>query len=200
MDEVLKLFLPVYFLTFIAFTFIWRVYANAKRYGTRPYYLGDTQSTHGLVARLLIIGVAACLLVVLIYALWPAGYEYMGPLFWMESDLNAWIGVGLCIASLLWIVAAQSQMGASWRIGFDPKEKTELVRSGLFAISRNPIFLGMAVTLLGLFLCLPNAFTFALLTGGGALIQVQVRLEEEYLADKHGRPYKDYCRQVPRWL
>lgn len=200
MENFLRVFLPIYFLAFIATTFVWRVYVNWRRYGIKPVFLGKADGTHGLVARLLLVGVAACLVVVLVYALWPAGYPYVGPLFWLENPVNAWLGVSLCVLSLLWIILAQIQMGASWRIGFDPKEKTELVSSGLFGITRNPIFLGMAVTLLGLFLSLPNAFTFALLTGGGALIQVQVRLEEDYLAEKHGKAYKEYCKKVPRWL
>lgn len=200
MTDILRIFLPAYFLAFIGITFIYRAFANAQRYGQKPYFFAKADQTHGLVARLLIFGVIACLLAVLVYALLPPLYEYLGPIHWLENPTNAWIGIVLCVLSLVWIIVAQAHMGASWRLGFDPNETTPLVRTGLFAISRNPIFLGMAVTLLGLFLSLPNAFTFALFTGGGALIQVQVRLEEEYLHAKHRRAYESYCKQVPRWL
>ncbi|MEX2161097.1 MAG: isoprenylcysteine carboxylmethyltransferase family protein [Anaerolineales bacterium] len=200
MASLLRIFLPLYFVAFIFTTFIFRTYLNASRFGLKPYFFGKTGETHSLVARLLIVGVIACLLVVLVFALFPDLYAYLGPVYWLEDPIFAWIGIILCLLSLLWIIVAQAQMGASWRIGFDPRRKTALVTRGLFAISRNPIFLGMAATLFGLFLCLPNAFTFALLTGGGALIQVQVRLEEEYLRAKHGKPYAAYCLRVPRWL
>ena len=200
MESILRIFLPVYFIVFIGITFVYRTYANARRFGLKPYSFGNSEATHSLVARLLIIGVLACLGVVLVYALAPQLYAYLGPISWLEYRAIAWIGIALCLLSLVWIIVAQAQMGASWRIGFDPGKKTALVSSGLFAISRNPIFLGMTVTLLGLFFSLPNAFTFALLTGGGALIQVQVRLEEEYLRSKHGKLYATYCKKVPRWL
>ncbi len=50
-------------------------------------------------------------------------------------------------------------MGNSWRIGIDTEHRTELVQRGVFRISRNPIFVGMIVTLLGLFLTIPNVVT-----------------------------------------
>jgi protein-S-isoprenylcysteine O-methyltransferase Ste14 len=198
--NILRIFLPVYFVTFIGITFVYRTYANARRFGLKPYLFGNSEATHALVARLLIIGVLACLGVVLVYAIAPQLNAFLGPVAWLESQAIAWIGIVLCLLSLVGIIVAQAQMGASWRIGFDPGKKTTLVSSGLFAISRNPIFLGMIVTLLGLFFSLPNAFTFALLTGGGALIRVQVGLEEEYLKSKHGKAYAAYYKKVPRWL
>lgn len=75
-----------------------------------------------------------------------------------------------------------------------------LVRTGVFGRSRNPIFLGMRINLAGLFLVLPNAFTFAGLLLGEALIQVQVRLEETHLSSVFGGEYEAYRRAVRRWL
>jgi protein-S-isoprenylcysteine O-methyltransferase Ste14 len=73
-------------------------------------------------------------------------------------------------------------MGKSWRIGIDEERPATLVRQGVFGLSRNPIFLGMMVTLLGLFLSIPNAVTLLVLALGVVLIQIQVRLEEEFLS------------------
>jgi len=91
-------------------------------------------------------------------------------------------------------------MGNSWRIGIDAGDKTQLVQHGVFRWSRNPIFLGMRVTLFGFFLILPNVMTFATLVLGEALMQIQVRLEEEYLRRTHGEEYRKYCQQTRRWL
>lgn len=60
-------------------------------------------------------------------------------------------GWALLLAALAWTLVAQAQMGDSWRIGIDSANSTALVTSGLFAISRNPIFLAMRINLLGLF-------------------------------------------------
>ena len=53
-------------------------------------------------------------------------------------------------------IRAQIAMGASWRIGVDPDERTELVMDGPFAVVRNPIFAAMLPTALGLTLLVPS--------------------------------------------
>jgi protein-S-isoprenylcysteine O-methyltransferase Ste14 len=95
---------------------------------------------------------------------------------------------------------AQAQMGASWRIGIDTNASPPLVTGGLFALSRNPIFLGMRVSLLGLFLVLPNAVTLAILLAGEVLMQIQVRFEEDHLEATGGADYLAYHSSVGRWL
>lgn len=91
-------------------------------------------------------------------------------------------------------------MGASWRIGIDTTNKAQLVETGVFGISRNPIFLGIMVTLAGLFLVIPNAITLLIFVLGVILINIQVRLEEEYLKTTHGDEYITYTQRVRRWL
>ena len=88
----------------------------------------------------------------------------------------------------------------SWRIGIDTDTKTELITSGLFAFSRNPIFFGMILSLVGLFLTTPNALTVLFLTLGYVLIQIQIRLEEEFLTKEHGQDYMNYKQKVRRFI
>ena len=106
----------------------------------------------------------------------------------------------MLLVSLVWTVVAQVQMGDSWRIGIDTEHKTRLVRTGVFKLSRNPIFVGMIVTLFGLFLLIPNVGTLITLLVSIILIGIQVRLEEEYLTRTHGDKYIEYCRNVRRWV
>jgi protein-S-isoprenylcysteine O-methyltransferase Ste14 len=74
------------------------------------------------------------------------------------------------------------------------------VSTGLFGVSRNPIFLGMMGTLLGLLLVLPNALTLTIFALGFALMQIQVRLEEEFLRRSQEGEYEEYANRVRRWL
>ena len=110
------------------------------------------------------------------------------------------IGWGLLHGSLIWIFIAQLQMSDSWRIGIDQENETELVSKGLFSISRNPIFFGIIIADLGLFLVIPNAFTLLISVLSIYAVQVQVRLEEVFLAQVHGEEYAQYCKQVRRWI
>ena len=200
MKDFLRYFLPIYLVAFFVLGFFWRSYLTWKRTRVNPYQLGKTDSAHdfiGILFRLVILVYVAC---VAIYSLWDAGYQYLTPIRWLESPLLIWLGLFLLAASFVWVLIAQAQMGASWRIGIDEKTETPLVKGGLFRFSRNPIFLGMRLMLLGFFLVLPNAVLLAMLVLGDALMQIQVRLEEEFLSRMHGVAYDDYRRNTRRWI
>lgn len=49
-------------------------------------------------------------------------------------------GLVISLAGIALVLAAQAAMGASWRIGVDETERTELVTHGLFGRVRNPAF------------------------------------------------------------
>jgi protein-S-isoprenylcysteine O-methyltransferase Ste14 len=198
--EFLRFFLPVYFVSFVGLAFVWRTYRTWKRTGVNPYKFDRTDSAHdfgGKVYRIMMLALAA---VIGCYALAPAAYQYFAPIVWLEHTYVRIPGVCILIAALLWIVIAQTHMSDSWRIGIDRDTKTPLIRRGLFRLSRNPIFLGMRLTLFGLFLVLPNAVTLAVFLVGDVVIQIQVRLEEEFLTASHGKEYTDYCDAVRRWV
>jgi protein-S-isoprenylcysteine O-methyltransferase Ste14 len=97
------------------------------------------------------------------------------------------------------ILAAQVQMGMSWRIGLDQK-RTGLVTAGLFAWSRNPTFLGMMAVVVGAFLMAPTAITSIVLAAAWVAFSVQIRMEEEHLNRMHGPAYEAYRTTVPRWV
>jgi len=84
------------------------------------------------------------------------------------------------------ICYSQTQMSNSWRVGIDHSARMELKTNGLFSVSRNPVFLGMLVTLVGIFLILQNAITLLVAVISILIFQVQVRLEEIYIQNTHG--------------
>lgn len=165
-----------------------------------PYKLGSTESAHDYIGVLFHFVLVGCAIVVILYTFFSEGYKFLVPIEWLNHPVLVWIGISLLIVALLWILLAQSNMGRSWRIGVDTEVKTDLVQSGLFAISRNPIFLGMRLMLIAFFLVLPNALTFAIWLLGDSLMQIQVRLEEAHLREIHGDLYNVYARRVRRWL
>lgn len=96
---------------------------------------------------------------------------------------------------------AQRAMGASWRVGVDEHERTELVTSGTFAIVRNPVFAAMLPTSLGLTLLAPNPLTLLALAALALAVELQVRVvEEPYLTRVHGQAYRDYTARVGRFI
>ncbi len=192
--------LPVYLLVFLGAVVIWRLYAVWRKTGLNAYVLRKAEGVHAVIAFAVRLTGAAAIAVVAIHSLRPAWYPFLAPIEWLERPALAAVGLGLLGLSLVWVVVAQSRMGASWRIGIDDVYRTELVTGGVFGWSRNPIFLGIRVLLLGLFLALPNALSLTAWTLGDVLLQIQVRLEEEHLAGVHGEAYEAYCRRTRRWL
>jgi hypothetical protein len=76
-----------------------------------------------------------------------------------------------------------------------------LVREGFFAHSRNPLYLGNLLVLLGLFIIHNNTWVYVLgLPFFGFAYRAIVAAEEAYLRQKFAAAYDDYCRRVPRWL
>ena len=122
------------------------------------------------------------------------------PAWYLEYDILVNIGWTLLILSLLLVWFAQSNMRDSWRIGIDEENKTQLVTSGFFSFSRNPIFLGIMIANVGLFLILPNAFTILIIALSTVSINTQIRLEEGFLKEEFGHQYKQYQTQVKRWF
>lgn len=200
MVEFLRIFLPVYGILFFFIAFLLRTFIVWKRTGINAYVLLKQKGTHGIIGRYFKLIVFASTLVVVIFSFLPSLYVYLGPLHWLEKPLIISTGLTFLILSLLWIWVAQVQMGNSWRIGIDENSKTELVTGGIFSISRNPVFLGIKVNMLGFFLVAPNAVTLSILLSGIALINIQVSLEEKYLTAIHGQNYRHYCEKVRRWI
>ena len=197
---LLRYFLPIYLVVYVIAAFFWRSYLVRKRTGINPVVFASSDNAHDFIGRVFKLLFAVVVMIVIVYSFLPSAYQYFMPVPWLEWSWIKWTGVVLLCTSLLWTILAQAQMGESWRIGIDNAHKTPLVRTGVFRISRNPIFLSMMVTLFGLFLVIPNAVTFLVFVLGMVVINIQVRLEEEFLKTTHGDDYVSYTRQVRRWI
>lgn len=196
----MHLALLIYFLLYFFLAFVWRSFVVYKQSGKNPFVLSTEDNAYGYVGRAFKVVIAITALIVILNAIQPNTPAWLAPFSFLQSTLPQILGWLLLLVSFVWLLIAQAQMGNSWRIGIDSKTQTALVSSGLFAVSRNPIFLAMRVNLLGLFFVLPTGVTLAVLVAGELLMQIQVRLEESHLATLHGEQYIQYRARVRRWL
>ena len=118
----------------------------------------------------------------------------------LDSLVLRGIGVAVVATGLFLFAAALVSFGDSWRVGIDRDTPGELVTSGVFAWSRNPIFLFMDCYALGTFL-----ITGELLFGLIALLVIgalhyQIRQEERFLESRYGEPYRAYCARTSRYI
>lgn len=119
--------------------------------------------------------------------------------FW-RSDAISWVGVASCFSGLLLVVLSLIAFGSSFRVGIDTDHPDKLVTSGVFAISRNPIYVGFALVLLGQFLVFPSWIPLIYLLAAVWLFNRQVLREEAFMREHYGSEYADYCGRVRRYL
>ena len=182
-------------LAFIALAFGLRTYLHARKTGSTGFRANAARSSAELFGAggITVAAIASLIATVL------AAVDVIEPLSFLDYTALRWTGAIIAGAALVLVLAAQSNMGASWRIGVDPAEKTDLVTGGLFSLTRNPIFLGMLLFWAGMCLLVPNLLSFAAFAIALAAVEVQVRMvEEPYLARTHGDAYRAYTSRTGR--
>lgn len=195
-----QIVLPIFTLVFLLQVFLIQSWIQYKKTGIKPYVFGNTDSPHDYCGRVYKIMILGTWISIALFSFFEEQYSFILPVSYLEIEWLQHGGFVLAALAFLWIIIAQNQMSGSWRIGINYDEKTELKQSGLFKRSRNPIFFGVMVSYLGTFLIVPNALSFAVLLITYVVLQIQIRLEEEYLQNVHGSAYATYKSQVRRWI
>jgi protein-S-isoprenylcysteine O-methyltransferase Ste14 len=196
-----KIFLPCFLLAYVWFGGVRAVMSVRRKYGVDPLAVSrpDPIMVLGETYRNLLM--AAAIVLAAVNALRPSLLALAAPVVWLEHPLVQLTGGALMVASLILVRAAQIQMKGAWRFGCDRgRPPAALVTGGLYARSRNPIYVGMTLTSYGFFLALPNAVSFTIANLTLLLLQVRVRVEEEHLMQSHPEAFAAYRRATPRWL
>ncbi len=196
----MALYLFIYYCIFLTSLFVVPSFVTYKRTGINPVKFSQEETAINFVGKAYKIISAMAFATVAINAFIPKAMLFLIPIDYLENDILVWIGIGLVHLAFLIIFNAQRNMANEWRIGIDNENKVNLITKGMFSITRNPIFLGVIFVFVGLFLIIPNTVTVLILVTGVLLIQIQVRLEEEFLRNTLRDEYKSYEKQVNRWL
>jgi len=118
---------------------------------------------------------------------------------WLPRPFN-WSGLLLLVVG---VGMAQWHARHFRRIGTNIDtfgEPGELTREGLYRRTRNPMYLGMLIALVGVAVMLGTVTPLACPLAFFLLAQYgYVPVEEKALADKFGQRYADYREAVPRW-
>jgi len=128
------------------------------------------------------------------------GWPLVSSQRFFRSTAIAWVGVGLCLVGVLILVLSLVSFGNSFRVGIDVDKPGRLVTTGIFGVSRNPIYVGFFLFLVGQFLVFPNWIPLCYLVGGALLFHRQVLREEEFMRQRYGQEYLEYCSRVRRYL
>lgn len=126
------------------------------------------------------------------------------PLPWFGSpfaDILLAVGVLAIAGTVALDISAIRALRRAQTTVMPHKASARLVSDGAFAISRNPIYVGNTLLLLGTGLVagiawfLPLAFVAAALIG-----RLAIRGEEQHLEARFGKAWRDYAKRVRRWI
>ena len=108
------------------------------------------------------------------------------------------------VAVVLGVALMGAAVGLFRRTGQDPKpwvSTQEIISTGIYGITRNPMYVGMALVQVGIGLAWGSAWIVALVPVVlAAVYATAVRPEEAYLEEKFGDKYLEYKNSVRRWI
>ncbi len=110
-------------------------------------------------------------------------------------------GVIVTAFGVIAFVVSVLQMKDNWRAGVQRKEKTSLVTSGIYSISRNPAFLGFDLMYIGILVAFFNWYLCGATIFAVLLFHLQiVNVEEDFLIEVFGEEYVAYKKKVCRYI
>ncbi len=112
-----------------------------------------------------------------------------------------WIGLGLSAVGFVLGILAVIEFRRA-RSSTNPKKPARvLVTSGIYRFTRNPIYLGFVVILIGFPLTMGNYWGIILVLSLVAFLNNMVILPEEtYLEKEFKTEFTEYCARVRRWI
>jgi len=124
------------------------------------------------------------------------------PLPFLPAALPAgWLGAlvfALALALFAWAIVTITSAGSNVPTN---RPTTTVVESGPYYFTRNPIYLGMFLGLIGLAIAFDNLWLLLMLAPFALVIRYGVvAREEDYLERKFGDVYRRYRSHVRRWL
>lgn len=130
--------------------------------------------------------------------------QWLAPLGWIADFDQGWrIGAG-AFTVFVGLLTTSAGRRALLRHGtnVNPKQPTTvLVTEGVFARTRNPLYVGVSVALCGIALIFALDWLLLLIIPSCVILHFAVvRREELYLERKFGEAYRRYKARVPRYL
>jgi protein-S-isoprenylcysteine O-methyltransferase Ste14 len=122
----------------------------------------------------------------------------MNPLLVDAAAVKA-VGAVVMTAGLIVYALALHAFGASWRLGIDRDTPGKLMTGGVFARTRNPIYVGLGLLFLGTFLLQGRLAFLVLALLMIALLHDLILREERFLTETYGDAYREYCTHVRRY-
>jgi len=128
--------------------------------------------------------------------------NWLMPLPFLPAVVSAgWLGAMvfvLALALVAWAISTMTRAGSNVPTNLPT---TTIVEAGPYRLTRNPIYLGMVLGLIGLAIAFNGLWLLMTLVPFALVIRYGVITREEaYLERKFGDVYRRYRARVRRWL
>jgi protein-S-isoprenylcysteine O-methyltransferase Ste14 len=192
-------FVPLAMLAIYAAVMSGIIVRYRRRYGRSPIRLSGSGGAMDRIreAALILFGV------LLVWQAVAAAFGLYIPLGNRLFDPLPALGTIVAFAGALLILSAIATMGASWEIPVSAERDSPaagLITSGPFRFSRNPIYLGFGITIVGWMLLIPAILSLVIVIGAILNLRYQALEEEEYLIRTYGADYEAWAREVGRFV
>jgi len=128
---------------------------------------------------------------------------WAAPAFRFSFPARGLLAIGLALVGFLTSATgvASFRRAATTVNPMAPDSASSLVRSGIYRLTRNPMYLGLGLILLGWAVFLSNALALCLLPGFVLYMnRYQIEPEERALSRRFGHEFATYTSRVRRWL
>ena len=105
-----------------------------------------------------------------------------------------WLISGL----LIYLFGIVFNIVAVLNFGTSPKDK--VINKGLYGVSRNPMYVGMVLTQIGLGIACSSWLYLLLTVVLVILLKINSSAEERYCLHLYGDNYRKYMKRTPRWI
>ena len=167
-----------------------------KRRGIKVFVFGKTHKSDFLLIPIMLL---------LVYVTVASSLSLPFPHFLLktliENNFLVWAGIFINVMGIICFALSLKAFGKSFRVGIDIEKPDKLITTGMFSISRNPIYLSFWLFFGGLTLIHFNIASLTMLFCFFVpIIHKQVLREEKFMKNHYGEQYDDYCKKVRRYI
>jgi protein-S-isoprenylcysteine O-methyltransferase Ste14 len=169
--------------------------------GVRPVVIlkGEKKLSEKILESLPVAGTGLAVFLVLRKIFTPQICTFLSSGFTTPFYLQT-AGFFLAFISFILLVGGYHALGSSWRVGAVEEETEELVTWGIFAYTRNPVYIFFSVFTTSLFFMNGDYALLVLSIIITISLHFQVLREEKILRKKYGTVYEEYLARVPRYF
>jgi protein-S-isoprenylcysteine O-methyltransferase Ste14 len=114
-------------------------------------------------------------------------------IFYYWNRVHNYIGMVFTVVGLIIWWTGKLTLGDAWAIKAKAKK---LVTKGIYSKIRNPIYLGLLLTMVGWAIYIPCPFWAVASLISIPIFIIRPKNEEKVLAEKFGKKYKDYKKKT----